>query len=217
MPRPAPYPPLFRVLLLGAVALGALVSFSAAQGVGLSAMAGAAPPDGGEVKLGWLAGVTPYAKEQEAAMKASRKATFAAIESMGAARVVILLGLSAAASMVFLGALFIRWSLRAPRTAIARLVGGTAFGAALFRTLDGAQELVIHRRAAEAGMKVLVAAKVPDVGLDSGLGLVSFVSVGWTAFVVALFVLLGTYFRSDGVRGLLEAAGDGGDDEPGDE
>lgn len=209
MPRPAPYPTLFRVTLLGAVALGALVSFSAAQGVGLSAMAGAVPPDGGEVKLGWLAGVTPYAKQQEAAMKASRKATFGAIESMGAARVVILLGLSATASMVFLGALFIRWSLRAPRTAIARLVGGAAFGAALFRTLDGAQELVIHRRAAEA--------KVPDVGLDSGLGLVSAVSVGWTAFVVALFVLLGTYFRSDGVRGLLEAAGDGGDDEPGDD
>lgn len=212
MKQPAPFPALFRVALLAAVTVGALVSFSAAQGVGMVAMASASSSDG-DVKLGPLAAITPYAKEQEAAAKASRRASFNAIESMGASRVVILLGLSATASMVFLGALFIRWSLNAPRAAIARMLGAAAFGAALFRTLDGAQELVIARRAAEATLKALVAANVPDAAEGSGLalGLLSFVSVAWTAFVVGLFLLLGTYFRSDRVRGLLEALPD--DDE----
>ncbi|MEW6430478.1 MAG: hypothetical protein AB1730_03120 [Myxococcota bacterium] len=213
MKQPAPLPALFRVALLAAITVGALVSFSAAQGVGLVAMASSSTGDT-DVKLGAMAGLNPfgqqYAEAQEAAAKASRRATFSAIEAMGASRVVILLGLSASASMVFLGALFIRWSLKAPRAAIARLLGAAAFGAAVFRTLDGAQELVIARRAAEATLKVLVAANVPDAAGASGvaLGLLSFVSVAWTTLVVGLFLLLGTYFRSDRVRGLLEALPD---------
>lgn len=212
MKQPAPFPALFRVALLAAVTVGALVSFSAAQGVGLVAMASSSTP--GDVKLGPLAGLNPYGKEHaeahQAAIRAHHRATFGAIESMGASRVVILLGLSASASMVFLGALFIRWSLNAPRAAIARMLGAAAFGAALFRTLDGAQELVIARRAAEASLKTLIAANVPNAAAGSGItiGLMSFVSVAWTAFVVGMFLLLGTYFRSDRVRGLLEALPD---------
>ncbi|MCC6335915.1 MAG: hypothetical protein IT380_18230 [Myxococcales bacterium] len=212
MKAPPPYPTIFRVALLAAVTAGALMSFSAAQGVGLAIMAPDAPRDA-EVKLGALAGLTPWAKEQEAALQASRRATFAAIESMGAARVVILLGLSATASMVFLGALFLRWSANTPRWAIARLLGRAALAVAFFRTLDGAQELVITRRATDAAIKVLIAAEVPDASAGAGytLGVISALSVGWTAFVVALFLALGGYFKSEKVRSLLSAtSGDEG-------
>jgi len=213
MKQPAPFPFLFRVALLAAITVGALVSFSAAQGIGASALASSTAP--AEVKLAWLAGVAPYAKEQEAALVASHRATMGAIEGMGAARVVILLALSATASMVFMGALFLRWSANAPRAGIARLLGTAALASAIFRTLDGAQELVISRRAAEAGIKVLIAANVPDAAAGSGftLGVISTVSVLWTAFVVGLFLVLGSYFRSDTVRGLLEATGGGSDDD----
>lgn len=206
MKRPVPYPALFRFALLAAVTVGALTSFSAAQGVGMVAMASSASPEPASMP-GWFSKLMPYAQEQEAAMQAGQRAAINALESMGGSRVVILLALSAAASMVFLGALFIRWSLNAPRTAIARMLGAAAFGAAVLRTLDGAQKLVIDRRIAEANVKALLAANVPpDVsGTDFLVGLSSAISVGWTVFVVTLFVLLGTYFRSDGVRSLLEA------------
>jgi hypothetical protein len=214
MKQPVPFPFVFRVAILLAIAAGALVSFSAAQGVGASAIASSATPLP-EVKLGWLENVTPYAKEQQAALQASQRATLGAIEGMGASRVLILLALSATASMVFMGALFIRWSSNAPRANLARLLGTAAFAAALFRTLDGAQELVIARHAAQAGVKALIAANVPDAAAGSGftLGVISAVSVLWTAFVVGLFLFLGSYFRSDTVRGLLEATGGGSDDE----
>lgn len=206
MKRPVTYPTLFRFALLAAVTFGALQAFSAAQGVGQVAMAASIPPEP-DVSLGPLAQLTPYAKEQEAALKASYRARFNAIDSMGASRVVILLGLSVAASMVMLGALFLRWSLHARRAPLARLLGGAAFVAAVFRTLDGAQDLVISRRAGEALARSLAAANVPDEVAQSGatVGMISAVSVGMTLFAVTVFVTLGTYFRSERVRGLLEA------------
>lgn len=214
MKRPAPYPALFRFALLAAVTFGAFQAFSAAQGVGQVAMAASVPPEP-EISLGPFARITPYAKEQEAALKASYRARFNAIGSMGSSRVVILLGLSGAASMVLLGALFLRWSRNAPRAPLARLLGGAAFVAALFRTLDGAQDLVISRRSGEALAKSLAAANVPDEVAQSGaaVGMISAVSVGLTLFVVTAFVGLGTYFRSDRVRGLLEAIPEEPDEE----
>lgn len=207
MKRPAPYPALFRFALLAAVTFGAFQAFSAANGVGQVAMAAGVPPEPRLSPPAWTARIDPYAQQEADAMKAYYRAHFSAIDSMGASRVVILLGLSAAASMVFLGAMFLRWSVSAPRAPLARLLGGAAFVAALFRTLDGAQDLVISRRAGEAYAKALAAANVPDDVLPRSVatGLFSVLSVGMTLFVVTALVALGAYFRSDRVRGLLEA------------
>jgi hypothetical protein len=203
----APYPKLFRIALLAAVTVGALVSFSAAQGMSLAIMAPDLSRDD-DAKLDRLPGLVPYANVQEEALKASRRAHLGAVEAMGGSRVVILLGLSASASIVFLSALFLRWSTQAPKPAIARRLGWAAVAAAIFRTLDGAQELVITRRSADAGLKVLVEKNVPDVANTAGyaVGVLSALTIGWTALVVALFVALWSYFRSDKVRTLLEAA-----------
>ncbi len=212
MKRPAPYPVLFRVALLAAITAGALQSFAAAQGVGLVAMASDAPP-APEVNLGWLAQLTPYAREQEEAVKASYRARLNAINDLGRSRVIILLGLSAATSMLFLGALFLRWSSAAPAATFARMLGRSAIVSALLRTIDGAQDLVIARRSAEAMERALRAANVPDEYVSAGHAttLLSAVSVGWTFAVVGVFVLLGTYFRSAAVRSLLEARGEEAD------
>lgn len=204
--KPTPYPPLFRLALLLAVTLGLMQSFSAAQGVGLVTLATSATP-APDVSLGWLGQLTPYAKEQERALAAGYQARLRALDTMAGSRIAILLGLSITASMVCLGALFLRWS-RAPRGPTARLLGGAALGAALFRTLDGAQDLAVTRRAAAAMEQALLGAGVPaDFVRDSHtLESLSVVSVVWTAMMVGLFLFIGRFFRSERVQTLLGPA-----------
>ncbi|MEW5737282.1 MAG: hypothetical protein AB1938_00060 [Myxococcota bacterium] len=206
-----PYPTHFRVALLVAVTVGALVSYGAAEGMSAAIMAPDLPRDDG-LNLGAVGRFIPYAKEQEQALKASQRAALGAIESMGASRVVILFGLSAAASIVFVSALFLRWAAHAPKLAVARRLGGAAIGAAIFRTLKGAQDLVITRRTTEAWNRVLIEQNVPDAVASAGFTqILGVLSVGWTAFVVALLLALASYFRGEKVRSLLETpSGDEG-------
>ena len=100
--------------------------------------------------------------------------------------------------IVFVTSLQIRWSLEAPASALARRLGVAALVSAVLRTLDGAQQLVIVRRAAEANGRALLGSGSPDAETVASVtrALVSVVSVGWTLLIVALFVALGTYFRS---------------------
>lgn len=206
MSTPQPFAPLLRFALMAAVVAGAMVSFSAARGVAVALTAQSMPTS--DFSFGRFRTVIPYAKEQEEAVRAQERATLNAIEGMSTSRVMILMALSSAASLVFVASLRLRWTVNAPKASVARLLGGSAFVAAVFRTLDGAQELVITRAAITASGKALIAAAVPDAEAQASLALAmsTFVSVGWTAFVVGLFVLLGTYFRSDKVQSSLGAA-----------
>ncbi len=80
--------------------------------------------------------------------------------------------------------------------------------AAILRTVDGAQNLVISRRMAD-----LMSESMISQGIDQAqtigsftLAATSFGSVAWSAFVVGCFLALGAYFRSDGLKELLARA-----------
>jgi hypothetical protein len=121
---------------------------------------------------------------------------------MATPRALILSLLALGGLLVFLGAAQIRWSTETPAVGLADRLAWAATGAAVLRTLDGAQELVIVRRAAEASARALEKLNVPDAAAAGELSrvLVSAVSVGWTAVVVGLLLTLGAYFRSPVVK-----------------
>ena len=198
-----PSPRVFRILLWVAIGLGALVSLSAAQESAVAMSVEGLSPK--EVSLGPLAGVLSLSKEQLAALRAQERATLSAIESMAVPRAVVLGFLAASTLVVFVTALQIRWSPETPPASLARRMGTVAIASAILRTLDGAQQLVIVRRAAEANGRALLGSGTPDIETAIGVtrALVSVVSVGWTALIVGLFVVLGTYFRSPKVLGVF--------------
>jgi hypothetical protein len=192
--------PRFRMALLGTLAVGVLTSASALQGaaIAFSVEQLTAP----QPTLGPLARVIPYAREQEAALKAHEQARLAAIESMASSRALVLSLLALGGLLLFLGAAQIRWAEEAPWVGLADRLAWVATGAAVLRTVDGAQELVIVRRAADASTRALARLEVPDAVAAGELSraLFTVLSVGWTAAVVALLLGLSAYFRSPGVR-----------------
>jgi hypothetical protein len=183
-----------------ALGTGVLLSASASQGaaVAFSVKELKAP----EPSLGALARIVPYAREQEAALKVQEQARLSAIEAMATPRGLLLSLLALGGVLLFLGAAQVRWAERAPWVGLADRLAWVAQGTAVLRTLDGAQELVIVRRAAEASSRALERLGVPEAAAAGELtrGLVTLVSVGWTALVVGLLVGLGAYFRSPSVQ-----------------
>ena len=179
-----------------AVGLGVMVSVSAAQESALAMTVESITP--GDFSLGPLKGLVALNKEQEAALKAQNRAMLSTIESMATPRAIVLGLLATSALLVFVTSLQIRWSLEAPVVTLARRLSVAALISAVLRTMDGAQHLVIVRRAAEANGRAMAGSGGPDADAVIAVtrGLASIMSVGWTTVVVALFVALGTYFRS---------------------
>jgi hypothetical protein len=206
-PLQAPPPYGMRVFAMVAAAIGALVSWGAARDVALAlSMPGRDLP---EVDLrAWKPFLADPAQEEalKAAVRASMQAQASVIESMQTSRVAILIILSGAATMVFVTALRLRWPGGIPRPGVAKFLGGAAFTAAVLRTLDGAQELVIVQRAAAATERALaVASTTTERPVPEGFATAfSFVwSVGFTAAVVIAFTLFGAYFRSQKTNDVL--------------
>ncbi len=159
----------------------------------------------------------------DADREAARSANIAAfsavkstLETMSVSRSLILMALAGCASLAFLASLRIRWPSGFRRSASARLIGGSLFAAALFRTLDGAQSLVIARRSAEAAIKAIE--KLPTVDYPTSLLVIlpTVLNIGLTLLIVGLFLLLGHYFRSERVQTMFIAL-DGPEPEPDDE
>jgi hypothetical protein len=195
-----PWPPLMRVVLLLALTLGVMVTASAAQGAILALnVESVTLPD---ADLGPFKAFIPYAREQEVAMKAQQHATLNAIEQMGAPRVLVLALLGTITLLIFLTTLQIRWSVEVPEVTLARRLGGLAIAAAVLRTIDGAQSLVIERRSLEAFGKALLASGIPEAAqsLEFTSAITSVASIGWTATVVTLFIAVSTYFQSEKVQ-----------------
>lgn len=189
--------PRFRLALLAALVLGVFGSAASMSGA-VEAFTLEAP----EPTLGPWGKYVPYAKEQEAALKAHERARLGVIESMAAPRGLIL-GLQALAGLLlFLGAAQIRWNPEPPWVGLADRLAWVARGMAVLRTLDGAQQLVIARRAAEAAGKTLEQLQVPEAAAagDINRAVATVASVGWTVLVVAALVGLGAYFRSPRVQ-----------------
>lgn len=200
---PPPLPGALRLALLTAVTVGALVSFGAARDVSMAlTITGPAPMDGSEAALPGL-GLSPQA--QRAVWLAMLSGMRGAIAGMTTSRVIISMLLSSAASLVFVLALRLRWSMQGPRELVATLLSRVSVGAAVLRTLDGAQQLVVARSTAEAIGKALVREGVAEAQAlgEAVLMAYSALTIGWTVLVVGLFVGLSRYLASDAVRAAL--------------
>ncbi len=93
-----------------------------------------------------------------------------------------------------------------PGEALALGLSRAATGAAVFRAIDGAQNLVASREVSGEIARTLVAEGTRDAEL-LGQMLSVMMPVGsvlMSLFVVGLFVLLSSYFGSDGLRALLQ-------------
>ncbi len=192
--------PRFRFALLLALASGVLISAWAFQeaAVAFSIEQLKIP----QPTLGPFARLVPYAKEQELALQAQERARFSAIEGMSTPRGLSQGLLSLCGLLMFLGAAQIRWAGETPWVGLADRLAWICRGGAVLRTLAGAQDLVIVRRATEASARVLEKAAIPDAQVMGEFTrlLVTVISVGWMVVVVGLLVGLGAYFRNPEVQ-----------------
>ncbi len=133
------------------------------------------------------------------ALRAQLRATLATVEGMRWPRIAVLVLLSSAAGMVFVAALRLRWPRGEPRLGVSALLSRAALGAAVLRTLDGAQDLIISRAAAAAFEKVL-RAQQPELAQANSVVMASVASVGTTVVVAGLFIALANYFQSERIQ-----------------
>lgn len=164
-------------------------------------------PSSGEATL---AGTGWSPELQRAVFLAQRSGYQSAVTSMMPWRVVaeVLLALSAGA--VFFLALRLR-VVGEERARAAEAVGLAAMIAAVTRTIDAAQAVVIARTVAEHTAEVMQKSGLEDAVLAAGVlvNAWTIASIGWSFTVVALFMGLSTYFRSERVRTLLESTEEG--------
>lgn len=187
-----------RYATLATLALGAIVSFGGLQGIGRALTVAEMDVSAGETPF--LNKLTPNPEAFAAAQRAQAVAFRNSVENMRWPRVAVLFGLSAAASLVFVSALRLRWPSGVQRSNLAKLVSRAAIAAAVLRTLDGAQELVIVRAVANAWDKTLAQHQVEAADAGVTTGVLSAASVGTTVVVTGLFVLAANYFRSERIQ-----------------
>ncbi|MDX2015216.1 MAG: hypothetical protein SFW67_33795 [Myxococcaceae bacterium] len=191
-----------RFATMATLALGVMVSFGAVQGMRLAFFADEIDSSAGETPF--LNTLTPNPEAFSAAQRAQGAAMRSAIAGMRWPRVAILFGLSSAAAMVFVSALRLRWPSGVRRLGVAQLLGRSAVVAAVLRTLDGAQELVIVRASVAAYEKVLSERGVELANAGATLPLFSGASIVTTALVTALFLVASNYFRSERILQTFE-------------
>jgi hypothetical protein len=186
-----------RYATLATLTLGVLVSFGAVQGMRMAVFADELDSSAGETPF--LNTLTPNPEAFSAAQRAQGAAMRSAISGMRWPRAGILFGLSAAAAMVFVSALRLRWPSGVRRHGVAQLLGRSAVVAAVLRTLD-----VIVRASVAAYEKVLVDRSVELANAGATMTLFSGASVVTTALVTSLFLLAANYFRSERILQTFE-------------
>ncbi|MFZ5440863.1 MAG: hypothetical protein ACOZQL_12710 [Myxococcota bacterium] len=133
---------------------------------------------------------------------AQRSAYQSALSGMLPWRPLASVALALAAGAVFVLAMRVRVS---PRREAAITLGRAALVTAVLRTIDGAFTLVVARAVTEAATTVLVEQKVPEVEWSAPLltraAMASSVVVSF--IVVAVFMGLGSYFRSQKLHAQL--------------
>jgi hypothetical protein len=139
------------------------------------------------------------------------EAQFAALEPMREPRSLVLAALSGACALVFVSAGRLLRPDGLPLERMRRLLGGASIAAALLRTIDGAQWMVVAKRmgiAMAEAMVTLPEFKEPEMAAQVKVTvplLMSGSTVLQTAFVAGAFALLGQYFRSERVRQAISA------------
>lgn len=187
-----------RYATLATLALGAIVSFGAVNNLRL-----AISIEDFDVSLAespTLNKLTPNPAAWGVAQRAQAVAYRNAIEGMRWPRAIILLGLSSAAAAVFVSALRLRWPAGVVRARLTLFLSRAALVAAIARTLDGAQELVIVRAAARAFEKSLIEQNVDAQLAGPSLEAFTGVSLVTTIAVTALFVTVSSYFKSERIQ-----------------
>lgn len=200
-----PIPRSYRWALVAAVVLGFQVSLAAGFDVNAALNHGDPPPMGQSEAAFPGLNLSPLA--QRRLVLAANSGLQSAIASMVPFRTISSLLLSMAAGLVFIFAMRLRVS-QAQRAKTARRLGFAALGAAVLRSIDGAENLVIMRTMLSEMGKALVQEGVPEAeALAAGITfLFSATSAAWTLVVVAAFMTLGSYFRSEDLRGALARA-----------
>lgn len=137
-------------------------------------------------------------------------AQLSALEPMREPRALILGSLAVACALVFVAAARMLRPGGLPREGMRRLLGGAAIAAAVLRTLDGAQWMVVVKRAsatmAEAMGSLPEFRAAPAEQLKTTVHfLLSGATVAQTAFIAGAFVLLAQYFQSERVRQAVTA------------
>jgi hypothetical protein len=136
-------------------------------------------------------------------------AQFSALEPMREPRIFLLATLAVVCAFVFVAAARMLRPGGLPREGMRRLLGGAAILAAILRTIEGAQWMVVvdHMSSAlvkgpfpawqDAATIELIQRFAPTV-LAAGY-------IGMTAVIAGGFILLGQYFRSERVRQVVTA------------
>jgi hypothetical protein len=200
-----PLPSSYRWALLAAVVLGFQVALAAAFDVQAAINHDEPPPmTGSEAALPNL-GLSPLAQRQ--VVLAAVSGYRGALEGMLPWRTASSALLSFAAGLVFFFGMRLRVSLE-KRPAAALFLGRASIAAAALRAIDGAENLVLARNTfAEMG-KAFVREGVADASAMTEVltVVISALSGAWTLLVVAGFVTLGNYFRSETLRTALGRA-----------
>jgi hypothetical protein len=112
--------------------------------------------------------------------------------------------LTLAAGLVFFFGMRLRVSVE-DRARAAELLGAAAIGTAVLRSIDGAQSLVIARTVATETGRVLIREGIQDAQLAASAvsAASTATSVIWSLVMVAVFMGLSSYFRSEGLRAAL--------------
>jgi len=191
---------IFRWALVVAVVMGVQVALSSISDAWAAINLDAAP----EVRdnlFGPDAGIS--AEAQRAIWLAGVSGQRSALHNMQAWRVGTMVLLAIAAALVAIQAFRLRFSAHAAE--LAALLAHFATAAAIFRTIDGAQNLVITRVMSAELSNALVAQNVQNAQLNGQLlaATASTGSVMLSLFVVGSFIALGSYFRSERVKAFL--------------
>ena len=198
-----PLPRSYRWALVAAVVVGFQVALAAGFDLQAAFNHDTPPPlAGSEAAVPGL-GLSPLAQRQLVLAVASGYQT--ALEGLLPWRAGTSALLALASGLVFVMGMRLRISQES-RPSTAQLLGQAAFAAAVLRSIDGAETLVILRSMlAEAG-QALVREGVPDAELFRTVMAPAFsvASAAWTLIVVATFVTLGNYFRSETLRTALD-------------
>ncbi|MFT3708510.1 MAG: hypothetical protein QM817_12730 [Archangium sp.] len=157
----------------------------------------------------------PSLAAQREILLAQRSGLQTAITGMRPWRLAVEALLAASGVIVFVMALRLRIASEG-RPEIAHWLGRAAIGAAVFRAIDGAQGLVIARTVTASVVPVLAKSPPPAVqqsaeqahlpiedALAAVTGAASVVNVLLSLLVVAIFMGLATYFRSERLRDAL--------------
>lgn len=197
----APLPGSYRWALVAAVVLGFQVALSAGFDVQAAINHDVPPPISDSAYPGL--GLSPLA--QSRLMRAASSGYQSALAAMVPWRPITSTLLAVASGLVFIMAMRLRLSPEG-RGEAALLLGRASLAAAVLRSIDGAENLVIVRTMMDMVGKAVVLEGVPEAQAASEVGSVlgSLMSGGWTLLMVAAFVTLGNYFRSETLRSALE-------------